>query len=337
MDVPVNGADRDRASAADGNESDAAAGLTGFERSSLRTRERRFARGIRAVLLGVATNALLIVLKATVGILGHSQALVADAVHSAADLVNSLLAFGSLLISRRPADVTHPYGHGRAEALSANIAAMIIGSAGVLVIWGALTSLMRGHSETPELMTLWVAAIALVTKAALAVYATRVARSIKSKAVNADARDHVADVMSSGVVIVGIIAARLGAPLLDPLAGLVVGGFILYTAWEVFLSAAHELMETSLPPAIRSAVIAEAGSVPGIQITGIAGRTLGDMMLVEIHAEVDPVMTVGEAGRVIDEVKSRLIGCVADITHVVVELNSGAFEPETLRVGGVTD
>jgi len=246
--------------------------------------------------------------------------------------VNSLLAFASLLVSRRPADITHPYGHGRAEALSANVAAMIIGSAGALVIWGSVTSLVHRRSTRPDWATLWVGLVAMALKLVLAVYTARIARRINSKAVNADARDHLADVLSSGVVVVGILAARLGAPLLDPLAGLVVGGFIIYTAAQIFLGAAHELMDTSLAPAVRAEVIAQAGAVQGIRISGVAGRTIGDMTLVEIHADVDPTISVAEAGRIVDEVKSRLIGCIADVSHVVVELNSGVFEPETLRV-----
>jgi len=303
-----------------------------MERNSLLLRRRRFSQGLRAVLFGVVSNLGLIVLKAVVGVLGHSEALVADAVHSAADLVNSLLAFASLLVSRRPADITHPYGHGRAEALSANVAAMIIGSAGALVIWGSVTSLVHRHSTRPDWATLWVGLVAMALKLVLAVYTARIARRINSKAVNADARDHLADVLSSGVVVVGILAARLGAPLLDPLAGLVVGGFIIYTAAQIFLGAAHELMDTSLAPAVRAEVIAQAGAVQGIRISGVAGRTIGDMTLVEIHADVDPTISVAEAGRIVDEVKSRLIGCIADVSHVVVELNSGVFEPETLRV-----
>ena len=303
-----------------------------MERNSLLLRRRRFSQGLRAVLFGVVSNLGLIVLKAVVGVLGHSEALVADAVHSAADLVNSLLAFASLLVSRRPADITHPYGHGRAEALSANVAAMIIGSAGALVIWGSVTSLVHRHSTRPDWATLWVGLVAMALKLVLAVYTARIARRINSKAVNADARDHLADVLSSGVVVVGILAARLGAPLLDPLAGLVVGGFIIYTAAQIFLGAAHELMDTSLAPEVRAEVIAQAGAVQGIRISGIAGRTIGDMTLVEIHADVDPTLSVAEAGRIVDEVKSRLIGCIADVSHVVVELNSGVFEPETLRV-----
>ncbi|HZU77035.1 MAG TPA: cation diffusion facilitator family transporter, partial [Dehalococcoidia bacterium] len=106
-------------------------------------RERRFARGIRALALSIGVNLALIALKGTVGVLGHSDALVADAVHSGADLANAIVALGSLLISRRPADPTHPYGHGRAEALAANVAAMVIGAAGAVVAWEAGKTLLE--------------------------------------------------------------------------------------------------------------------------------------------------------------------------------------------------
>jgi len=284
------------------------------------------------VLLGVAANALLIVLKATAGVAGHSSGLVADAVHSGADLVNSLLALASLLVSRKPPDAAHPYGHGRAEALSANFAAMVIGAAGLLVGWESIVTLAHGRGTDPALLTLWIAVIATAAKLALAVYASKVARQTHSKAVNADARDHVADVFSGLVVIVGIGAARAGLSVLDPLAGLVVSGFILYTAFSVFLGAATELMDTSLTPALRAAVIAEIAQIDGVHITGVAGRMIGSETLVELHADVDPTLSVAQAGALVDALKSRLVAHLPEVEHVVVELNSGAEEPEALRV-----
>jgi cation diffusion facilitator family transporter len=297
-------------------------------------RKGRQTRGVRALLLSVVTNAALIVVKATAGILGNSTALLADAVHSGADLINSLLALASLLVSRRPPDVTHPYGHGRAEALAANFAGMIIGGVGLLVGWESVTAIAGGNREPPDALALGVAIGATALKLGLAVYARRVARATRSKAVNADARDHLADVVSGTVVIVGIAAARAGWPLLDPLAGLVVAGFILYTAGEVLVGAVNELMDTSLAPDLRAAVIAEAASVPGLRVSGVAGRTIGDVTLVEIHGDVDPTLSVAEAGRIIDAVKERLVDRVGDVSHVVVELNSGVSEPAALRVIG---
>ncbi len=153
-------------------------------------RQARFRSGLRAVAFGISSNALLIALKGAAGVLGHSQGLVADAVHSAADLANSIAAGASLLIARRPGDGQYPYGHGRAEALAATFAAFVVGSAGLLVGWDALRDLVAGHHQTPDWLTFWVALVALTVKLSLAVYAGRVARRTHSQAVNADARDH---------------------------------------------------------------------------------------------------------------------------------------------------
>ena len=297
------------------------------------SRRERYRSGLRAVAFGLLSNLGLIALKGTIGVLGHSEALVADAVHSGADLINSLFAFVSLLISRRPPDPTHPYGHGRAEALSATFASFIIGAAGLLVAWDAIGSLIGGHREPPDWLTLWAALAALALKLGLSAYAGRVGRRIRSKAVLADARDHLNDVVASAFVVAGILIARLGYPIFDPVAGLLVAGFILYTAVEIFRDAARELMDTSLSAPLAERILCEVEQVAGVRcISGIAGRTLADITLVEIHLDVDPAMTVGEAGRLIDEIKRRVTAAEPEVNHVVVEMNSGMSEPEALAV-----
>lgn len=218
-------------------------------------RMNRFWTGLRAVGLGLVSNLGLIVLKATVGIVGNSQGLVADAIHSAADLVNSISAVISLAVSRRPADISHPYGHGRAEALGATFASFVIGAAGLLTGWEAILELRSGRHDGPSLLTLWVALFALVIKLLLAFYSNMIAKRVQSKAVSADARDHLADAMASAFVIAGILGARLGYPALDSLGALIVAGFILYTAYEVFFDAAVELMDTSLPEEERQKLV----------------------------------------------------------------------------------
>ncbi len=296
-----------------------------------RARAARFRSGLRAVAFGIVSNSCLIVLKGVAGVVGHSQGLVADAVHSAADLANSLAAFTSLLISRRPGDWNHPYGHGRAEALAANFAAFIVGTAGLLVGWDSLQKLRAGHAETPAWLTLWVALIALVVKLGLAIYARGVARRIHSQAVNADARDHLTDVVATAFVIAGILIARAGYPIFDALAGFMVAGFILYTAFEIFRAAAHELMETSLDRELGAFLLHEARHVPGVAaVTGIAGRTLADVTIVEVHIDVDPEMPARELGTVVDAIKRRLISQAPGVKHVVVEANSNLDEPEGL-------
>lgn len=299
--------------------------------AAARGRNTRFRSGLRAVAFGIVSNLALILLKGTAGVLGHSQGLVADAIHSGADLINSLSAFASLLVSRRPADLNHPYGHGRAEALAANFASFVIGAAGLIVAWESLQKLRSGQYEAPALLALWVALVALAIKLGLAVYATRVARRVHSKAVNADARDHISDVAGTAFVIAGIVMARLGHPRFDPLAGFIVAGFIVYTALGLFREAAHELMDTSISAELCQAILPIVEQVPGVAaISSIAGRTLADMTVVEVHIDVAPTMPASEVGQVIDQIKRSLIGQVADVSHVVVEVNSNILEPDAL-------
>jgi cation diffusion facilitator family transporter len=291
----------------------------------------RFRIGVRAVSLSFVSNLVLIFVKATAGIVGHSQGLVADAIHSGADLVNSGSVLASLYVSRKPADVAHPYGHGRAEALAAIFASFIIGTAGLAIGWDAITVLRTGRTDVPTAMTLWVAVAALVVKMALFVYEGRVAQRVMSKSVRADAREQLTDALASGVVIAGIAGARLGYPQLDTISSLLVSLFILYTAYEVFFDAAEELMDTSLSPALREEILESiAGVTAQARVSGVAGRTLANSTVIEVHIDVDPEMTVGVAAGIADQIKQRLLADVPAVTNVIVEMNSALDEPHRL-------
>jgi len=289
---------------------------------------------LRAVGLGAVANVALILLKATVGVLGHSQGLVADAVHSSADLVMSLVASISLLISRKPADTTHPYGHGRAEALSATFASFVICGAGLLVAWEAGSALLPGHPrDAPAWITFWVAGAALLVKLGLAWNSSRVGSIIKSQAVSADAREHLTDAAASAIVMAGILTARFVRPALDDLGGLIVAGFVVYSAFEIFREAARELMDTNLDERLRRQIVSCVQEELGVgAVSGVAGRRLADMTLVEIHLQLDPALTLAEAAGAADAVKQHLKTHVPEFTHIVIEMNSGLEEPEALAV-----
>jgi cation diffusion facilitator family transporter len=291
----------------------------------------RIRTGIRAVSVSFVSNLALIIVKATAGVVGHSQGLVADAVHSGADLVNSGSVLASLFVSRKPADLAHPYGHGRAEALAAIFASFIIGAAGLAIGWDAITVLRSGRTDVPTALTLWVALGALAVKLALYVYEGRVARRMASKSVGADARDQLTDALASAVVIVGIAGARIGYPQLDTISSFVVAVFILYTAYHVFFDAAEELMDTSLSPALRGDILKSiAGVTNQACVSGIAGRTLANTTVVEVHIDVDPAMAVGQAAGIADQIKRRLLADIPSITNVIVEMNSAIDEPHRL-------
>jgi cation diffusion facilitator family transporter len=293
----------------------------------------RSRQGLMAAGFGIVANLVLIALKGTIGVLGHSQALIADAVHSGADLLNSCIAAASFLYSRRPADWNHPYGHERAEAFASTIAAVLIAVAGVGVGYDSLRALLAGHPETPSLLTLVAAGIAIAVKLGMSTYVGNLARRIRSKSLLAEARDHLLDVVSSVLVIVGIALARLGLPWFDALAGLGVAAFILATSAGILRDAASELLDTSLSPEQRQQIIGLVETVTGVvRVRGIAGRTIGHTILVELHVDLDPKLSVGDAAHIVDAIKESVLAGMEDVRTVVVEINTDQFEPEALHL-----
>ncbi|HKD76440.1 MAG TPA: cation diffusion facilitator family transporter [Ktedonobacterales bacterium] len=295
--------------------------------------ERRAREGMRAAIIGIISNSVLIALKGSIGVIGGSQALVADAIHSGSDLLNSCIALGSVLYARRPPDWDHPYGHERVEAFASTIAAVLIGVAGIVVAYDSITTLIYGETRPPAALALVAAGIALLIKLGLNRYVGAIARRTKSKAMATEARDHFIDVIVSAVVIAGIGLARLGATWFDGVAGLCVAGFILITATSLIYNAAQELMDTSLTPEQRQVILCIAEGVDGVRhVQAIAGRTIGHTILVEMHVDVDPAITVAEGARIVDTIKEQVLSHIDEVRTVVVELNTNQFEPEALHL-----
>ena len=300
---------------------------------STRRDAERSRQGLAAAGFGIVVNLGLILLKGTIGIVGHSQALIADAVHSGADLMNSCIAVASFLYSRRPADWDHPYGHERAEAFASTIAAVLIAVAGVGVGYDSAVALVERHPETPSMLTLVAAAVAIVIKVGMSRYVGKLAQRIHSKSLLAEARDHLLDVVASVLVVIGIVLARSGLPWFDAVAGLGVAGFIFVTAWGILRDAAGELLDTSLSPEQRQRIMAVVEAVPGVvRVPGIAGRTIGHTILVELHVDLDPKLTVAEGAHIVDALKEHVLASSEDIRTVVVEINTDQFEPAALHL-----
>ena len=251
-----------------------------------------------------------------------SVALLADAGHSGADVANNILVLASLIYGRRPADESHPYGHDRAEVLAAIASAFILMGAGLFFGWDSIQKLIVGTPE-PSLLALWVAIGTLLVKLVIVWIEFVIGRNVKSQAIQADARDNLADVFSSLAVICGVVGAQFGQSRLDGAAGLFIAFLILGNALQIGMKASHELLDHNLDPKLLERVRRVASSVPGVRsVPAVTGRAHGSDLLVELSIEVDPQMTVVSASNLVENVRQAVYMEEPDVGDVVVELNT---------------
>jgi cation diffusion facilitator family transporter len=280
-------------------------------------------RSLRATFLGMAVNAVLTVTKFAAGILGHSHALIADAVESAADILSSIIVWRGIHVAAEPADPDHPYGHGKAEPLAA-------ASVSIMLLLAALGIMARSAQEffeprpTPKMFTLYVLVAVIVIKEVLFRYVSREAGSTQSMALQADAWHHRSDAITSLAAAIGIGLAVFGGPRLayaDDAAAIVGGAIIAWNGWRVLRPALDELMDAAPPENIVSNIRTAAGSVQGAdRVEKCIVRKMGVQYFVDMHIEVDPGMTVQQGHDIAHNVKNKVREAVPSVYDVLVHV-----------------
>jgi cation diffusion facilitator family transporter len=273
-------------------------------------------------IIGLLVNGLLAIVKLLAGILGSSAALVADAVESMTDMAGSLAVWGGLKLSARPPDADHPYGHGKAEPLTALAVAIMIFGAGLGICIEAIRQIRTPH-HAPEPYTLWVLITVVVIKELLYQAASRVGRAADSSAVLADAWHHRSDALTSIAAAIGITAALWGGPGWEPAddwAALVATGVIFFNAARLGLAPLHELMDAAPADLVEQARAAAArvGGVAGVE--KVFARKSGGGYWVDMHVEVDPHLPVRDAHRIAHDVKDRVRADLPRVIDVLVHI-----------------
>ncbi len=300
---------------------------------SAQTRERHPAtKGRKSALIGVGVNLILAVCKLAAGIVGHSYALVADAIESTADIFSSLIVWGGLRIASTPRDETHPYGHGKAEPLAAMIVALaLLGAAGLIAVQ-TLQDIRLGHHVPPRAFTLAVLVGVIVTKEVLFRYVITVGESISSTAVKTDAWHHRSDAITSAAAFVGISVAVIGGPRYasaDDWAALAAATIIAFNGYRLFLPALHEVMDAAPAAAVEMEIRRIAQQVAGvIGLEKCFVRKMGFEYYVDIHVEVDGNLTVREGHHIAHEVKTAVRTANPSVVDVLVHIEPAGAEPE---------
>lgn len=269
----------------------------------------RASAATRSVWVSVGVNLLLTTLQVVVGVYARSQALVADGIHSASDLVADAVVLFAARHSHKGADLDHPYGHQRFENAASLLLGVLLLVVGAGMLWSAFLKLQDpGSVPTVHLLALWIAGIALVAKEALFRYMLRIAKRVKSGMLVANAWHARSDAASSLVVGLGIAGNLAGYPLLDPIAALIVGFLIARTGWGFAWDALHDLMDRAVDEAEVAAIRQTLAATPGVAgVHDVRTRKMGDMIVVDAHIEVDAAISVEQGHDIAVAARQRVM------------------------------
>ena len=282
----------------------------------------------RITWIGSIVNSLLLVFKFIAGFLGHSSALVADAVHSLSDFVTDIIVIVFVKISGKPEDDDHRYGHGKYETLATALIGLALFAVGIgLLVSGAtkVAEVIKGAIlPSPSMIALVAAAVSIISKEILYRYTVRVGKKLDSQAVIANAWHHRSDAFSSIGTLVGIGGAIfLGEKwrILDPIAAIVVSGFIIKVSIDLIKPAVEELLERSLPAETEKHILNIISSFPEVSSPHhLRTRRIGNHIAIEVHLRMDGKTSLEEAHKVATNVERKLKEEFGPDTHIGIHM-----------------
>ena len=278
--------------------------------------------GNRTILITVVMNIFLSLIKLLAGFIGHSTSMISDGVHSLSDVISSIGVFIGLRISQKPADIDHPYGHEKFEAVLSKILAFILFLTGLSIGYSAIETIVSSSYIIPKMMTIWAALLSIGVKEWMYHYTIRQAKKIESTALAADAWHHRSDSLSSIGAFIGFIGARLGFPILDPLAALVITLIILTVAIEIFVEATNQVIDKAASPELVNEIIQQIQSVNGVlAIDSLKTRVHSNRIYVDLEISVEATLSLIEAHTIAEAVHYQLEQNIHKIKHCTVHVN----------------
>ncbi len=284
----------------------------------------------RVSFITIIGNVALSVFKLLAGILAHSSAMISDAVHSASDVFSTIVVIIGVRLASRESDKEHPYGHERMECVAAIILAMVLFITGLGIGIEAVKTIAGGNYaslQAPGVLAMVAAVISIVVKEVMFWYTKINAKRIDSGALMADAWHHRSDAFSSVGALIGIGGARLGFPVMDSIASLVIFIFIVKAAYDIFKDAVDKMVDRSCDDETEkqiSACIMENENVKGIDL--IQTRIFGNKIYVDIEIQVDGSYTLHRAHGIAEEVHNSIEHRFPKVKHIMVHVNPAVTE-----------
>lgn len=276
-------------------------------------------KGEKGAWISIIAYLSLAALKLIIASFGNSSALRADGLNNTTDVLASIAVLIGLRISRKPPDSDHHYGHFRAELIASLIAAFIMISVGLQVIFATTQSIIYSNYEQPSMLTGWTALIASFVMFGVYRYNLQLSKKVNSTSLYAAAQDNKSDALVSVGAFIGITGAQFGLFWLDPITGLIVGLIICKTAWEIFRDASHTLtdgFDEDTLEEIRNSINQDEDV---LEVKDMKGRLHGNQALVEITLYVDPRLTVEQSHHITDRIE-ELLAKKHDVPHAHIHI-----------------
>lgn len=276
-------------------------------------------------IISIIVNLGLSVFKLIVGLITRSSALVSDAVHSASDVISTFAVIAGVNISARASDRGHQYGHERLEAIFSILLSILLFATGIGIGYSAVMKIISGEYRelaAPGVIALIAAAVSIAVKEWMFHFTMHAAKKINSTALRADAWHHRSDALSSVGSFAGVLGARLGFPICDPIAGVIICIFIVKAAWEIFYESTNQLVDKACDESVclklREVISAQEGVV---SIDDLKTRLFGAKIYVDVEIGADGTLTLYEAHDIAQRVHDSIEKNFGDVKHCMVHVN----------------
>jgi len=280
--------------------------------------------GGKITWIGVAANALLIVVKFVAGVLGHSQALIADAVHSVSDFFTDAVVLFGLRYGRKPPDADHHFGHARIETMASAVVGFSLILVAFFLGYRSIVNVFIHAENYPTYLALAGAVVSIVVKEVLYQYTVIVGKKISSQAVIANAWHHRSDALSSVAVLIGVGGAMINPKwhMLDAYAALVVSFFVAKVGMEILWNALREMTDTAPGQKFQERIMNCIISVPDIlSVHDLKVRSIGGTYFIQVHIVVDKNMSVEKSHKIINEARGCIYREIEGIGEIIVHVD----------------
>lgn len=275
--------------------------------------------------VSIGANVLLSIGKFIAGVIANSGAMITDAIHSVSDVISTFVVIAGLKFSDEKTDASHEFGHERIECIASLILAMFLFITGLGIGWSGLSKIINNDPNSlavPGILALIAAIVSIGVKEGMYWYTRGIAKKINSSSLMADAWHHRSDAFSSIGALVGILGARMGFPILDPIASVVICFFIGKASYDIFIDATNKLTDHSCDSKVEDEISETIKSVPGVvRIDSMKTRLFGSRIFVETEVSADDSISFNRSHQIAEEIHSKIEKDFPDVKHCMVHMN----------------